>query len=306
MKLPEGYRTRAIVPEDRPAIAALLADVDRDLLGEVDMEEEDLADEWGRPRFDFARDHLLVLGPGGTMAGYAWAWERDPGRVVVGWASPHPDHTVLYPHLLAWIESRAAEIAVPTLWVAVYENEADMTVLLQRGGYAPIRYFWRMARPIRGDEAALDPPPGIRLRGFEPDADARAAHAAIQEAFREHWGSRDEPFDEWAADHLAGEGYDPSLWTVAEDDGEVVGVLTGQRTGDRGWIGQLGVRDAWRRRGVGAALLRQAFATFARRGFTEALLSVDSENATGATRLYERVGMRSKFRFDFYEKRLNP
>jgi hypothetical protein len=37
---------------------------------------------------------------------------------------------------------------------------------------------------------------------------------------------------------------------------------------------------------------------FAGRGLLRALLSVDAENSTGATRLYERVGMRVVNRWD--------
>jgi ribosomal protein S18 acetylase RimI-like enzyme len=59
-----------------------------------------------------------------------------------------------------------------------------------------------------------------------------------------------------------------------------------------GWIGDLAVRDAWRGRGIGEALLRAAFRLFADRGLTHARLNVDAGNATGALRLYERAGMR--------------
>jgi ribosomal protein S18 acetylase RimI-like enzyme len=41
---------------------------------------------------------------------------------------------------------------------------------------------------------------------------------------------------------------------------------------------------------------------FAGRGLRRALLSVDAENPTGATRLYERVGMRVVNRWDWWER----
>ena len=53
----------------------------------------------------------------------------------------------------------------------------------------------------------------------------------------------------------------------------------------------LGVRRAWRRQGLGEALLLHAFAEFRRRDITRGTLGVDASSATGATRLYERAGM---------------
>jgi mycothiol synthase len=71
-----------------------------------------------------------------------------------------------------------------------------------------------------------------------------------------------------------------------------VGALIASVSDDRGWVDVLGVLAPWRGRGIAGALLRRSFATFAGRGLRQVLLSVDAENPTGATRLYERVGMR--------------
>jgi ribosomal protein S18 acetylase RimI-like enzyme len=57
------------------------------------------------------------------------------------------------------------------------------------------------------------------------------------------------------------------------------------------WVSLLGVRRAWRRRGLGAALLKLSFARFRERGYKVAGLMVDSSNESNAVALYERVGM---------------
>ncbi|WP_201391081.1 GNAT family N-acetyltransferase [Ktedonobacter sp. SOSP1-85] len=62
--------------------------------------------------------------------------------------------------------------------------------------------------------------------------------------------------------------------------------------GPVGWVNTLAVAREWRGRGVGLALLQHAFGEFARRGLQRASLSVDAQNLTGATRLYQRAGMR--------------
>jgi ribosomal protein S18 acetylase RimI-like enzyme len=58
-----------------------------------------------------------------------------------------------------------------------------------------------------------------------------------------------------------------------------------------GWVAGLGVRKPWRKRGLGLALLQRTFRLFHERGERSVGLGVDSENPTGATRLYERAGM---------------
>ena len=58
-----------------------------------------------------------------------------------------------------------------------------------------------------------------------------------------------------------------------------------------GWIRSLFVRRPWRRRGLGMALLLDAFRRFHERGERKVGLGVDAESETGATRLYERAGM---------------
>ena len=71
-----------------------------------------------------------------------------------------------------------------------------------------------------------------------------------------------------------------------------------------GWIASVGVRQPWRRQGLGLALIHHAFGEFWRRGERKVGLGVDAENPTGATRLYERAGMHVAFDAVVYEKRL--
>jgi ribosomal protein S18 acetylase RimI-like enzyme len=71
-----------------------------------------------------------------------------------------------------------------------------------------------------------------------------------------------------------------------------------------GWVGSLGVRRAWRKRGIGLALLRHSFNEFYRRGKRKVGLGVDAQNLTGALRLYENAGMHVHRAFDHYEKEM--
>ena len=71
---------------------------------------------------------------------------------------------------------------------------------------------------------------------------------------------------------------------------------------DLGWVRILGVRRSSRGRGLGRALLLNAFSEFRRHGMTRARLGVDAESLTGANKLYESVGMRVSDCFGVYEK----
>jgi ribosomal protein S18 acetylase RimI-like enzyme len=66
----------------------------------------------------------------------------------------------------------------------------------------------------------------------------------------------------------------------------------------------LGVAREWRGRGIGTALLWQAFREFARRGKPHAGLVVDSYNRSGAQQFYVGVGMRVEREHQEYEKRV--
>jgi ribosomal protein S18 acetylase RimI-like enzyme len=100
--------------------------------------------------------------------------------------------------------------------------------------------------------------------------------------------------EEWLAFRFQRPDLDLDLWWVAWDGAEVAGSLLAFESPLGGYIDSLFVRRPWRGRGLGRALLREAFAELRRRGFPRACLGVDSENPTGAMGLYGSVGMRPK------------
>jgi mycothiol synthase len=134
-------------------------------------------------------------------------------------------------------------------------------------------------------------PDGLRVEPFSTEL-AEAFHAALEEAFADHWEYRPEPFEVWWQRQLAKPEHDPSLWFLVRSEELVVAAARNdpKRSGG-GWIGALGVRPDWRGRGLAKTLLLHSFGEFHRRGERRVGLGVDSENATGATKLYESVGM---------------
>jgi ribosomal protein S18 acetylase RimI-like enzyme len=98
--------------------------------------------------------------------------------------------------------------------------------------------------------------------------------------------------------------HDPSLVDLATEGDEVVGACVARIVEGAGWIDVVAVRRPCRGRGIARALLTRSFAELAGRGHARVLLNVDSHNATGATGLYESVGMRVRRSFHIFEKRL--
>jgi mycothiol synthase len=158
--------------------------------------------------------------------------------------------------------------------------------LFERRGYHEVRRFWEMA--IDFDADPPEPSVGVEVSTEE---DAERFHAALEESFADHWEHEPEVFEEWWARQRLRENYDPSLWFVIRDGDEIAGVARCEARPPVGWVGALGVRPPWRGHGYGRALLQHSFREFHRRGFTGAALGVDAANATGATQLYESVGM---------------
>ena len=154
-------------------------------------------------------------------------------------------------------------------------------------------------------------PDGISVRTFVPGQDNRATYEAMDEGFRDSWGYEEGTFEEWERYGVAASDFDPSLWFLAIDGNQIAGAALCRHdvgeTAHIGWIDELAIRPNWRKRGLAMALLRHAFGEFYRRDILKCGLTVNSENVSGATRLYERAGMHHSDRNEIrYEKVLRP
>ena len=136
--------------------------------------------------------------------------------------------------------------------------------------------------------------------------DGPMLHAAEIEAFADEWDYVVLDYDTWRKRAFGQSGFDSALAPVVWAVDEVVAFSRNyaKRHGDWGFVGTLGVRPAWRRRGLGLALLHDSFGRFRETGETTVALGVDVENPTGATRLYERAGMHVLWQADVWQKEL--
>ncbi len=276
--------------------------------GAPDMTPALVLADWEGPNFDLAADAWLALDARGSVLGYETLF-YTPGAAyaeIDGYVHPAHKGRGIGTRLLRLAEARAralAGAAPPALHANIEATNQAAQALFAAEGYRPVRHFWRMEILFEQPPAAPAWPAGMAVRAFVPGRDERVTHAAIQEAFQDHWGFQPTPFDEWRQAQIGRADFDPALWFLAFDREELAGVVLGfARTDELGWVRNLGVRRPWRGRGVGMALLRQAFGAFYARGIRMAGLGVDAQNLSGATRLYERAGMRVAERYDTLEK----
>jgi len=182
----------------------------------------------------------------------------------------------------------------------VLPEDAAAAALLCDRGYREVRRFYDMAIELEEEPVVPGLPPPLELDSFREE-DAPAFHAAMIESFRDHWDWHGAPFDEW---WRLRHDNDHSLWFLVRDRDEIAAIVRNETRRSGGYVGLLGVRRPWRGRGLGKVLLYRAFAEFWRRGLTRVSLDVDAESPTGATKLYERVGMTVEGAMVVYERPL--
>lgn len=172
--------------------------------------------------------------------------------------------------------------------------------LFESEGFEPVRHFWRMVIDLNEPVPEPQWPQGVSVRTFEP-GDEEEVHALVQEAFSDNYRHVRTGFADWREVMMARESFDPALWFLAVSEGRITGAALCPDYAGQGWVRQLAVAREWRRRGVGAALLRHAFREFARMGKPHAGLVVDSYNRSGAQEFYIAVGMRVEREHQEYE-----
>ena len=324
VELPEGFTARGVTLKDLEPAMRLFNRWSRAVIGRDEFASvESLREEWQAPGADLAEDVRHIFAPNGELVGHIEVWTNpNPPVHPELWARLDPEYEDLGigTWMVHWAEQRALR-ALPKVpseirfapHVGSYSQATKARKLFEDMGYRHIRSLYHML--IEMDALVPEPqfPEGITLRTYNPATDAEAVYIAENDAFRDHFGHVEKPFEEgfqlWKRNREH-EGYDPTLYFLAMDgpSGEIAGVNIcrsyAHHDADSGWVRSLGVRRPWRKRGLGLALLRHSFNELYRRGKRKVGLGVDARNLTGALRLYESAGMHVDQAYDTYEKEL--
>jgi mycothiol synthase len=288
--------------EDLANAAAVFAAEEDAVRGRVTLGIEELRDWWRL--YDLPGGSWLVENDEGEPIGFSGFLAR--GEDFTCWIGVHPQHNGrgISTELIGRAEHRVRELGGDRLRAGMLAENERARALLEALGFREVRRFFHMQIDFDGAPSSPEAVEGIRIATFR-FTDARRFHQALNEAFADDWGFVPMSFDEWKQFRLEASDADTSLWSLAWDDAEVAGVIRcDARKFGGGFVGALGVRRPWRGRGIGTALLRHAFVEYHRRGMPRVSLGVDSENPSGATRLYERAGMRVVSEDVLFEKKL--
>lgn len=173
-----------------------------------------------------------------------------------------------------------------------FGNDPGLAEPLAELGFRPHRTYLRMRLDFDGVPDAGEPPQGLTARGMT-DADWPALHAVITSAFQDHYDAHPLPLELFRQDSV-NETTDFDRWRLVFDGPECVGVCIASKryeTHGLGYVENIGVLREYRGRGVATHLLRDAFRRDHDKGMSGTALHCDATNETGATRLYESVGM---------------
>jgi mycothiol synthase len=316
----DSSRLRPYRPDDLPRIVDLINAADA-----VDQVErfaslDELRLKFSEPGFDPEHNAFVVESPNSQLSGYGRLHLR-PGPTETSFYTSgvvHPD----------WRRRGVGRLILKRLWQRATErldevehgpvyfqgnarlSEAGHIALYESFGMTVARYFIRMTyAPLTDDLPEPQVPDGITLRGFDPERDSRPTWASLNEAFTDHWGYVPTPWEVW--EHwMNSDFFRPELHVIAAAGDEIVGACMNlidptriARLGRRdGYIDDLAVQRPYRRRGIGRALLLASLRILRDQGMESATLDADSENLTGATRLYEAVGFRVVQRSALYRK----
>jgi len=309
-------------PADYPAMVALLqACIMEDQLDTV--EDIDSVKRAYRHLTNCDPDRDMILAEvAGTLVAYGRGWwdeELSGARRYGHFVNLHPDWRGrgIGRAMLCWIEARMRVVAAghpanrtKTLQSETEDGQVDWRRILEAEGYTPVRWGRLMVRPLAEPVPACPLPDGLEVRPVR-EPEIPVIWWAAEEAFRDHAGR-----GEWSDEHLAewreSPTFQPRLWQVAWDGGEVAGMVLNQLDEAeneaygrrRGHTETICVRRPWRGRGLARALITRSLHLWKDMAMTEAAHGVDTQNATGALQLYESLGYKATKTYTTYRKAL--
>lgn len=315
------YRWSTLTPADTTAWSDLV-----NHLADIDGTEEyysatDLAEDLTSPNLDAEHDTFAIW-HGTQMVGVGLVWvSQNPDsegrhRCFLN-GGIHADHRGrgLGTELTHRLEARAQESVNGRHPGASFYWQVDggrtgsgTEAFFTTQGYQVVRYFNLLAHTLDETatpaaamtEAANDDEQhlagGVTIRAVRPE-DVGPVLATHRQAFADHWGSTPVTDEVWQR-RWNSTSQRHEMSTVAVDEaGTVLSYVLGTQWVDRElYISTVGTLASHRGQGLAHACLTHTLRAAAASGRYDVVdLEVDSENHTGATRLYERLGFTHKF-----------
>jgi len=281
----------------------------------------DLQLEFNDPCVDKTRDILLWEDTDGKLIGFSQIWISPKGEENDGflWMKVRPAvrNGDIEKQMIIWGEQRMRQVADERgvrvkLRSGVRDKQDTRIALLEKCGFRGERYFLTMGRSLKEPIPEPKLPEGFTLYHSKGKLDAQAWVEMYNQSFIDHWNYHPSTIEEhihWLSDP----NYQPELDLIAvAPDGTFAAFCLSyifSEENDRnerkdGWIGSLGTRRGFRRRGLGRAMLLAGMQRLKALGMETAKLDVDLQNPNGAGKLYESVGFRKLYSNICYVKSL--
>ncbi|GLV56379.1 hypothetical protein KDH_32200 [Dictyobacter sp. S3.2.2.5] len=311
--LPASLTVRAARREDAQAIVDLYSLVEEAETGQSDNIIDDVYDLWDGERIDLAHNSCSIFAPHGELIGYTAVANTGRGVLLDVHTQAHPDYAELslFSYLLQFAEERAR---------VLLETDEKLPRRLYTWGFTPANTarFVQHGFTIENSDYRMEvvmqtePPqpqslPGVTIRPFIAGQEERAVYDVIAEAFPDIDGKPYRPYEDWYEKVFEKTpSFDPAMLYVAVAEGQIVGTISCRvypQNGE-GFIWQVAMRRAWRKRGIASLLIRTALVAYYQGGMKRIQLDVDANNATGAHQLYASLGMHKYSQVDSLQKLL--
>lgn len=309
--------------EDYPKMVAVIAaSVEADRIERTDS-VEDIANAYSHLVNCDPYQDMIFAEINNEVIGYSrgfWRQEENGPYIYssTGFLVPAWRRKGIGTSMLRWIENRMRVIAEsrPSGEISLLEGFAadgnvSLAALLKKNNYKPLRYFVEMVRHDLENIPDFPMPDGLEVRPVLTEH-YQAIWDTDQEAFRDHWGysePTEEEYQEWLDNKKV---FQPQLWQIAWDinTNEIAGQVrtfinfaeNEKYNRKRGYTEFISVRRPWRKRGLARALIVRSLQLQKEQGMTESALGADSDNISGATRVYEDCGFQMTKRNTLYRK----
>ena len=270
--------TRPITAADIPAIAALQERWDTRWFGAPEEDESEI--RASLDRVSPLDQCSVLLHDGDRLVAASWWWKADDTALLV---DPDVADPGVHDALVGWLVNSGASHA------EALAGDEMLRAALARHGWAHWLSQFELMRDADGLPAPTWPD-DVSVTTLDDHAEAVYRLIYREARWADVPGHGDRPMAEWHQLFLAGE--DPLQQVLAWRDGALVGVALGKTFSDgTGWVSQVAVRPDQQGRGLGRALLLEAFGRRLGTGAARLGLGVSAANAD-ALRLYESIGLR--------------
>jgi mycothiol synthase len=296
------YSVRPPKVSDLESVYELIAQQNTHDYGSAMITAEDLQKKWQGLNLE---DDACVAYLDNELVGYAELLEGDSPYIYIA----DRMNIDLAFQLLLILEGKVSsqKKGKVNLFTRVSENNRTLLQLFASNGYHSNLSFQIM------EVTLAEPPPapqwvdGINVRTFIKGQDEQATYRADEDAAEDKGYHDPLGYESWVKRmRMDKESFDPSLWFLACEGNEIAGVVLNlyAKESNTGWVDHLSVRRAWRKKGIGKALLLHSFTEFYSRNIRRVKLSVDSKSLTNAPRLYKSVGMKTIQQYHIYRKEI--